>query len=115
MSGRGLLIRSAVAGFVVGALLATLMGLLGYRFFTDDAAFMASSVGLGIGNIIGGNVATHFGKSKYLGLVMGALFVGLMLANVASFEHPGWFIPITFVCLAIGTALVYTMAKSNSA
>ncbi len=114
MSGRGVLIRSAVAGFIAGALLATLIGILGYRLFTDDAAFMASSVGLGIGNIVGGNVAVHFGKSKYLGLIMGALFVGLMLINVLSFQHPGWFIPITFVCLAIGTALVYTMEEYKS-
>jgi len=75
---------------------------------------MASSVGMGIGNIVGGNVAIHFGKSKYLALVMGALFVVLMLVNIFSFEHPGWFIPITFVCLAIGTALVYTMEQSKS-
>lgn len=95
-----------VGGVVLGVVVAGVVVALGesgaHGALSGEAVFGAVCVAQGVAAAVGGGLAAKLGRSGVLAWIVAVVLFALSLANVASFAHPGWFVPVVAVALGAG-------------
>jgi hypothetical protein len=97
---RGLI--AVIVGIVSAGLCIALIETLTHRMVAGEPVFAAAVGALFVGALVGGSVAVRLAGDALYGWVVAAALALLSVINVLSFTHPGWFVPVAAVALAIG-------------